>query len=141
MIRFIIIYLLSSLILSCSQTNESSNSENAHDKVEDKRIVNDRLLAFKSVYLAELGQEKFFKLEKEIDKEKIEIKYINDIIYVSYYEVLNSCGIYDGNIEIKSDSINLKIELISDEVCSSTVIEKVTFLIYNPDKKKKLIIK
>jgi hypothetical protein len=141
--RILIIFSLSILIYSCSRLNENSNSEieNITSKVENKRIINDKLLAFKTVYIAELGEKKYFELEKEIDKGKIEIEYINDIIYISYYKELNACGEYDGNIEFINDTINLQIDLISDEVCTSTVIDKVTFLIDNPGRKKKFIIK
>ncbi len=129
---------MSILIFSCSQINEKSNIEieDTTSKIEVNRNINDKLLAFKTVYIAELGEKKYFELEKEIDKGKIEIEYINDIIYVSYYKELNACGEYDGNIEIINDTINLQIDLISGEVCTSTIIDKVTFLIDNPDKKR-----
>ena len=100
-----------------------------------------KLLGFKTSILAELGEEKYFQLEKEVEKGKIETKYINDIIYVSFYEELNACWQYEGNIEVNNDTIKLNVILISDEVCTSTSIDKVTFLIDNPDMEKKVIMK
>src|SRR5690606_39859499 len=126
---FIIIIVFASFN-SCS-TDKEKNNEPKHKK----------LLGFKITFLADLGEEKYFKLEKKVENGKIETKYINDIIYVSYYLELNACGKYDGNLEIKNDTIKLKVNLISDEVCTSTSIDKVTFLIDNPDEKKKVILK
>jgi len=113
----------------------SCNTENK------KEEIHKNLLGFKTLFLAESrGEEN--ELEKKVKKGNLDIKYINDIIYISYYEELNACGQYDGNIELKNDTIKLKVNLISDEVCTSTSINKITFLIENPDmKKKKAIIK
>ena len=93
------------------------------------------------MFLSELGDDKYDNLEKELNKEKVEIEYLNDIIYVSYLEELNACGQYNGNIETIEDTIKLRVELISDEVCGSTSIERITFLIDNPDGKMKIIKK
>lgn len=60
---------------------------------------------------------------------------------MSYLDELNACGLYNGNIEIKGDTIKLIVDLISDEVCASTSIERITFLIDNPNGKMKLIKK
>jgi hypothetical protein len=130
-----LIYILT-ILLAFSSCNYTTNK--AKSKTEPK---NKRLLAFKTSFIAELGDEKYDQLEKEGKIGKIETKYINDIIYVSYYEELNACGQYDGNIEIISDTIKLRLNLISDELCMSTSIEKLTFIIDNPGEKKKVIIK
>lgn len=102
---------------------------------------NKKLLGFKYSFLAELGDEKYDLLETKLGKSNIEIQYINDIIYVSYYERLNACAKYSGDIQIKADTIHLNVYPISDEVCTSTAIYKVTFLLDNPDTKKKVILK
>ena len=60
MAKIIIIYLLSILIFSCSQINEKFNIEDTTSKIEVNRIINDKLLAFKTVYIAELGEFFFF---------------------------------------------------------------------------------
>jgi len=103
--------------------------------------VHKNLIGFKNTFLAEIGSDEYFKLEKKLKKKKLKIKYINDIIYVSYYAELNTCGKYRGNLECNGDTINLKIELISDELCTSTAIDRLTFIIDNPDEKKKIIIR
>lgn len=99
-----------------------------------------KLLGFKTSFISELGDEKYDQLEEKVYKNKKEIRYINDIIYVCYLDELNACGQYDGNIEINADTIKLKLNLISDEVCTSTSIDSVTFIIDNPDKKRKVIV-
>lgn len=102
---------------------------------------NKKLLGFKTMFLSELGDEKYFELEQELENEKMETRYINDIIYISYLDELNTCGRYDGAIEFVGDTINLKVGLISDEVCTSTSIYRITFLIDNPEGTRKLIKK
>ncbi len=124
--QIICILIIILVVFSCKQNNQPKNKA---------------LLGFKSIFIAEGGDEKYDLYENKVGNDKIEIKYINDIIYVSYYETLNACGKYGGNIEIKSDTIKLKVNLISDEVCTSTSIDKLTFIIDNPDGKKKVIIK
>ncbi len=106
-----------------------------------EKLFNKNLLGFKTQFLSELGDIKYEKLEKELNKNKIEIKYLNDIIYISYLDELNACGNYEGDIETIGDTIKLKVELVSDEVCTSTSIERITFLINNPTGKKRFIKK
>ncbi len=118
-------------IASCNTVSEKKETESRHEK----------LLGFKTSFIAELGEEEYFQLEDEVKSGKIETKFINDIIYVSYYEELNACGKYDGDLEIKNDTIFLKVKLISDEVCTSLSINKVTFLIDNPGQSQKVIIR
>ena len=125
-----LIILLSIFLLSCSNKTDLNKSP-----------IHENLIGFKDSFLAELGEEEYFKLEKKLNKQKLDIKYINDIIYVSFYEELNACGQYRGNLEYRGDTINLKIEQISDKVCTSTSIDRLTFLIDNPDQKKKIILK
>ncbi len=125
-----LIILLSIFLLSCSNKTDLNKSP-----------IHENLIGFKASFLAELGEKEYFKLEKKLNNQKLDIKNINDIIYVSFYEELNGCGPYRGNLEYSGDTINLKTELILDEVCSSTSIDKLTFLIDNPDRKKKIIFK
>lgn len=130
-----IIFILTTLLafISCDQINS--------DKKLLTETKNKKLIGFKTLFLAEHGDHKYEDLEKELNKKNVEIKYINDIIYVSYLDELNACGQYDGNIEINGDTIKLIVDLISDEVCASTSIEKITFLIDNPNGEKKIIKK
>jgi len=116
--------------LTACQSNSSKESQ-----------IHEKLLGFKTKIFADLGDEKYNKYEKKADKGNVKIKYIHDIIYVSYYAELNACGEYQGNIDVKNDSIILELNLVSDEVCTSLRIDRITFLIDNPDEKNKIIVK
>jgi len=130
-----IIILLSilSLAVSCKTDYTQKNSE------EEK--IHKNLLGFKTTFLAELGDPNYDLLNSKVENAKIETKYINDIIYISYLEELNACGRYNGNIDISNDTITLSIGLISEEVCSSLAIKRITYLINNPTEDEKTIVK
>ncbi len=133
-----------SLIWNVYQNKITNDLKTENKAIQDKFELmskSNELLGFKTTFLAELGDEKYDDLEKKVKNKAIETKYLNDIIYVSYYEEVNACGQYSGVINTSNDTINLKLNLISDEVCTSLAIEKVTFIINNSDKKKKVIIK
>lgn len=100
-----------------------------------------RLLNCKISFLVDLGDLKFQKLAEKARSQEIEIKYSNDTIYASYIAVLNECGKYEGNIEIVNDTIKLMHYSVSNEACTSLVIGKITFLIDNPDKRNKIILR
>ena len=102
---------------------------------EKKKALNENLIYFNSEFIAELGNENYEKLEAELNS-KIEPKYLDKIIYVSKKIDANACGNYIGDIEIKEDSIKLIYKLNSDEICTSTSINNVTYIIKNPKEKK-----
>lgn len=97
--------------------------------------LNENLLFFKSQFIGELGNDNSENLLAKT-RIKIKAKYIDDVIFVSNYVETNACGNYIGNIEIKNDTINLILKLVSDEVCTSTGVEKLTYIINNPKEKK-----
>ena len=93
------------------------------------------LIYFKSAFLAEYGDDNYDKLLPKT-KKKISVKYVDDIIYVTNFIETNACGKYIGDIEIKKDSIFLNYSLNSDEICTSTALKKITYIINNPSEKK-----
>lgn len=97
--------------------------------------INKNLIYFNTSFLSELGNDDY---EKLLSKTKLEIKaqYIDDLIIINKYVESNACGKYAGNIRIKNDKIFLIYKLISDEVCTSTGVERVTYIINNPTEKK-----
>ncbi len=107
-------------VLSCSKKEEP---------------VNKNLIFFKDSFLGELGNDNY---EKLLEKTKLKIKaqYLEDLIIVTNYVESNACGQYAGDIRIKNDRIYLIYKLVSDEVCTSTSINKVTYIINNPKEKK-----
>ena len=108
---------------------------------EKKNLINRNLLLFRQISVGELGTEEFDKYEKEATNNKLEIKYLSDVIYVSFLEITNACSSFKGNINISNDSIYLKYNSVSDEVCTSTSITRFTFVINNYEHKKYKIIK
>jgi hypothetical protein len=87
---------------------------------KEEHQFNKNLIAFKSSYLAENGDDKWDSILKKNKLNKLEIKYINDIIYVSYITEINACVDVKGDIAFKNDSIILKTFSDSEEVCTST---------------------
>lgn len=108
------------LLISCSKKEEPTNKN---------------LIFFKSNFLGELGNDDYKKLLSKT-KLKIKAQYIDDIIFVTNYVEINACGNYVGDIQIKNDSIYLIYKLVSDEVCTSTGVDKITYIINNPKEKK-----
>lgn len=108
---------------------------------QPKEPIHKDLIGFKTMVLAESDEGLFDEIEKKADEGKIRTTYINDIIYVTYYDILNACGNYEGNLEKKNNIITLKLNLISEEVCTSVNARRVTFIIDNPGLENKVIIK
>jgi hypothetical protein len=101
---------------------------------EEKSKVNKNLIYFDSQFISELGDDNYYKFEKVLNS-KMSVQYLDKIIYVSKVVDLNSCGVYSGDFEIKNDSIYLIYKLESDEVCTSTSIERLIYIIKNPESK------
>ena len=81
------------LLISCSTKDNEKDIKRHKD-----------LIHYKSPFLAELGDENYDKLSTKIKKDKINIDYFKDIIYVDYLTEVNACGNYFGNIEISNDT-------------------------------------
>lgn len=97
--------------------------------------IDKNLIYFKSSFLGELGNDDDEKLLAKT-KLKINAQYIDDVIFVTNYIESNACGKYAGNIKIENDQIYLIFKLVSDEVCTSVGVDKVTYIINNPKEKK-----
>jgi hypothetical protein len=102
--------------------------------------TNKRLLTFKSTFIADSDNEKFDSILNQKKQNKLEINYLNDIIYVSYITEINACTSSKGNIEIKNDTIILKTFSDSEIVCTSTSLVRNTFIINNYKEEKYIFI-
>lgn len=102
--------------------------------------TNKRLLTFKSTFIADSDNEKFDSILKQNKLNNLEIKHLNDIIYVSYITEENACSDSNGNIEIKNDTIILKTFSNSEVVCTSTSLVRNTFIINNYKEEKYIFI-
>lgn len=97
-------------------------------------------MLFKTSFLSESDNEKYDEILKTKKLNKPEIKYLNDLIYVSYLTQVNACDEMKGNIAIKNDTIFLQPFSNSEEVCTSTSLGRFTFIISNYKELKYSII-
>lgn len=97
-----------------------------------------RLLGFKSEYVAEPGDDKFVKLKlaKKLQSGRIQVVPFRDILYISLLRDANACGRYKGNISIGHDTIYLHYGLASDTVCASSRVDRLTYLVDNPERRR-----
>lgn len=127
-----LLYILIPLIISCQNREETKQGDSKW---------NENLLYFNSHFMADLGDDEWYKLQPKMDS-PIKTQYLDDVIYVTKYIDVNACGTYVGDIEIKNDTIYLIHRLVSDEICATTSINKVIYIIKNPAQKKyKMIIR
>ena len=97
---------------------------------------NDRLLGFQSTYLGErTSSQQTLKLIKGLE-EDIKVTYIDDLIIASKILEVNECGKYEGDLDIRQDTIVLIQKQVSRELCDSQVIERFSYIISNPELKK-----
>lgn len=108
------------IICSCSKEKSEKKSD---------------LIYFNSKFLSEMGDEKYDSLESYLNRD-FEVKYLNDIIYISKIMEVNTCGSYNGDVEFIEDSLILKYILTSEEICTSTSIDRVTYIVRNPKQYK-----
>ena len=73
--------------------------------------------------------------ECQIDKLYYSTENKDTLIVTTLIEV-NACGQTIGDIEFSGDTLFLKTRQITVDVCASTMFEKFTYRIHNPDKKK-----
>ena len=108
-----------------------------------------QLIGFKSQFVMDMD-EIFEKPESEYQKltdevnfypETDTILYYTDTLYVSYLTYVNSCADYDGNIEIKGDSLFLKAQNIGEYECASGRVDRFSYIIHNPNNQKYTIVK
>lgn len=97
------------------------------------------LLGFKSTSLAESGDAKYDSLRAKADEKPV-VKYVDDEIFVTLFAEMKSCNDYNGIVSIKNDSIILGYKSLTDEACTSTSIDKLSYIIDNPAKKKYKVI-
>ncbi|MGV3459702.1 MAG: hypothetical protein ACO1N9_04515 [Flavobacterium sp.] len=120
MMKYSILALLF-MLFSCSQKEEIKKDEN--------------LLGFKATFLAELGDDKYDSLLIKTSEKPV-VKYVDDVIFITLYAEMNACEGYEGKVQVKNDSIVLGTKSLSDEVCTSNVIDKLSYIIDNTTKKK-----
>jgi hypothetical protein len=92
--------------------------------------------------LVEAGDENYQKIEaNNFDPKTDTILYDNGQIYVSYLSIVNGCGQYTGDIEIRSDSLFLKLVDVVGIACTEERCDRLVYRIKNKDNKEYKMIK
>lgn len=118
----------------------------ATKKPENK--INDRLVDFQSYTVMSMDSilaigEKNYKLiySEKFNPKTDTIRYEKDLIYISYLSIVNGCAEYCGDLEIKNDSLFLKLINIGELECTEQRCDRLVFMINNFENKKYKIIK
>ncbi len=104
----------------------------------DKTKTHERLIDCKTKFIMEYGEEAdgYHNDHENFIKDYFSELQKGDTLIVTTLIEVNACGKTIGDIEFSGDTLFLKTRQIADEVCASTMFEKFTYRIYNPDNKK-----
>jgi hypothetical protein len=134
--------LLTLLCLTSCISNEETR------KVETSQSVHERLIEFSSKNImtmddiSELDEATYQKLHsKDFNSETDTIKLEKDKLSISYLAITNGCADYTGDIAFKSDTIFLKLINVGEVECTEESVDRVVFIIKNPDNIKYKIVK
>ncbi|MES2284835.1 MAG: hypothetical protein V4547_04035 [Bacteroidota bacterium] len=105
--------------------------------------INDQLLDFQSWTvmsvdeLVEAGEQTYKGANsKQFNSKTDTIRFDKDIIYISYLSIVNGCGQYGGDIEVKADSIILKLNNLGGIECTEQRCDRLIFKIKNTENKE-----
>lgn len=130
--QFFISALISTFFISCKP------KENKHErliKFNNYTVMNvDEIILSDSTFINDI-------YSNEFNKSTDTIEYKDQYIYVSYLSIVNGCATYEGNLEIKSDSIILKLNNISGIECTEIRCDRLIYKINNPENKRYTIKK
>lgn len=117
-------------LFSCSNSTDK--------KQTDKTKTHERLIDCKTKYIMEDGKEadSYHEDYENFIKDYFSEEQNGDTLIVTTLIEVNTCGKTIGDIEFLGDKLFLKTRQITDEVCASTMFEKFTYRIHNPEKKK-----
>ena len=127
--EFFIYTILAATLISC-------DNKKAEKEILIDYIPNENVISFK---IAKILNEEYSKKRpdslflKNFDPKTDTIKYTEKEIYISYLGALTGCIKYAGDIEIKHDSLFLKLIPINNEVCPELLIGRIVFRIRNLD--------
>lgn len=132
-----VVTLFGFILFSCNQKAEIPDKQaNEKEQIE----IHSSLLGVGSVFVGEPGIEEFKKQQRLADNKTVKIRYHEEYVIATTWFIVNACGNDVGNIQISNDTIKLLYQQKAEELCASGDIEKVTYFIDNPDKKKWKII-
>ena len=123
-----IFLILSFGLFSCSNSTDKKQTE--------KSKTHERLIDCKTKYVMEEEADGYHEDYENFIKDYFSEEQNGDTLIVTTLIEVNACGKTIGDIEFSGDTLFLKTRQIADEVCASTMFEKFTYRIHNPDKKK-----
>ena len=125
----IVFILLIGLLISCEKEAKFIPNENLVDFQRHTIMDMDELV--------DSGEENYLILNSEkFNSNTDTIRFENGFIYVSYLSIVNGCGQYAGNIEIKNDSIFLKLVDTVGIACAEQRVDRLVYKIKNNGNKK-----
>lgn len=134
------LFLLFTILTSCIEENRN--------KAKISWIPNEKLIDFdiQTVMtmddIFELSDDESEKLHSDKFNPKTDtIIYKKNEIYITYLALTNGCAKYGGDLEIKNDTILLKLININDTECTEQSGDRVRFRIKNPENKRYTVIK
>lgn len=134
--KIIIYFLFALIIISC---RDKVPEETFIDFKPNKNVTDFKILKIvNDEYPNNLPDSLF---TKNFDSKTDTIKYTEKEIYISYLAGLTGCVKYGGDIEIKKDSLVLKLVPINNVACTELNIARIVFRIKNPKKIKYKIAK
>ncbi|MBF0693438.1 MAG: hypothetical protein IR153_00100 [Flavobacterium sp.] len=121
MVKFKRLYFLYSLLIliSCN-------------KVEDEG----HLIGFQITYVGERNDGQLDSKQILTTGNDVKVTYVDDVIIASKVIEVNACGKYNGILDVRQDTIVLKYESQSDELCDSQDFRRFTYVIANSENKK-----
>lgn len=132
----IIYFLLALITISC---REEVPIETFIDFKPNKNVTDFKIIKIVNDEYSNKLPDSLFT--KNFDPKTDTIKYAEKEIYISYLTELTGCVKYGGDIEIKKDSLVLKLVPINNLACTELDIARIVFRIKNPKKIKYKIAK
>lgn len=102
-----------------------------------------RLLGFKAETLAQDIDDANYRrlhLARRLRTETITQRRLDDILYLRLVQEVNACGRYVGNLRIHGDTLYLRYEQTAEEVCASSRVDQLTYLVDNPQRRRYKVV-
>lgn len=130
--------MILTVLWSCDNQNKKEVLTENNSGTENEFKTHQRLIDCKTKYVMEDGEEAdgYHEDYESFIKVYFSEEQNGDTLIITSLIEVNACGKTIGDIEFSGDTLFLKTRQIADEVCASTMFERFTYKIHNPDKKK-----
>lgn len=127
--KFFIYTILAAILISCD--NKKTEKEILIDFRPNEKVISFKVAKILNNEYSKKRPDSLFS--KNFDPKTDTIKYTEKEIYISYLGALTGCVKYGGDIEIKEDSLFLKLIPINNEACTELLIGRIVYRIKNLD--------